>query len=579
MASSFRTILRNDVFFMKNTCPNFGSPTLLVCCLLATFALLGCKKSTTQPASPQPQNTISILFAYGSEKETWINQVTESFNSAGRKLPDGRIIQVKPLPMGSGECVEQVLAETGKPHLISPASSVFLKLAEADSLARKGTPLLKGDIETLVLSPVVIAMWQPMAKALGWPGKALGWGNIESLATSKEGWAGLGKPQWGPFRYGHTHPEYSNSGLISILAEIHAAAGKTQPLTLQDLAQPNVAKRLEAMEQAVAHYGSSTGFFGKRMYAAGPAAFSAAVLYENMVVTSRNEPNLPLPLVAIYPKEGTFWSDHPAGVVNRPWVGAAEEAAGRLYLQYLMDTPAQQTALALGFRPGNVAVPVAAPIDAAHGADATQPQTTLPTPEATVIRGALDLWKRHKKHSHVFLALDCSGSMSQENRMGFARQGGLDLLRQLAPEDQVSALPFNHTSNDWAFQGLSLANSRAPAESAIDALFASGGTALYDALAEAHEAAIKTGSSGKIAAVVVLSDGADESSARWTLNKLLQKITVTAERPGPRIFTIAYGANAKKDVLTRIAEATQGKSYTGGTADIRQIFREISTFF
>jgi Ca-activated chloride channel homolog len=78
---------------------------------------------------------------------------------------------------------------------------------------------------------------------------------------------------------------------------------------------------------------------------------------------------------------------------------------------------------------------------------------------------------------------------------------------------------------------------------------------------------------------VVLSDGADESSARWTLNKLLQKITVTAERPGPRIFTIAYGANAKKDVLTRIAEATQGKSYTGGTADIRQIFREISTFF
>ena len=24
-----------------------------------------------------------------------------------------------------------------------------------------------------------------------------------------------------------------------------------------------------------------------------------------------------VPLVAIYPKEGTFWSDHPAGIVDR----------------------------------------------------------------------------------------------------------------------------------------------------------------------------------------------------------------------------------------------------------------------
>jgi hypothetical protein len=26
------------------------------------------------------------------------------------------------------------------------------------------------------------------------------------------------------------------------------------------------------------------------------------------------------PIVAIDPKQGTFWSDHPVGVVNRSWV-------------------------------------------------------------------------------------------------------------------------------------------------------------------------------------------------------------------------------------------------------------------
>jgi hypothetical protein len=35
------------------------------------------------------------------------------------------------------------------------------------------------------------------------------------------------------------------------------------------------------------------------------------------VIESHSQNNLPFPLVAIYPKEGTFWSDHPIGIVER----------------------------------------------------------------------------------------------------------------------------------------------------------------------------------------------------------------------------------------------------------------------
>jgi len=60
------------------------------------------------------------------------------------------------------------------------------------------------------------------------------------------------------------------------------------------------------IENSVVHYGSSTGFFGRKMFANGPQYLSAAVLYESTVVESYAEQNMPFPVVAIYPKEGTF---------------------------------------------------------------------------------------------------------------------------------------------------------------------------------------------------------------------------------------------------------------------------------
>ena len=52
-----------------------------------------------------------------------------------------------------------------------------------------------------------------------------------------------------------------------------------------------------------------------------------------------------------------------------------------------------------------------------------------------------------------------------------------------------------------------------------------------------------------------------------------------AESRNIRIYTIAYGSDAKRDVLTEIANATQGKAYEGTPQNIVVVFREISTFF
>ena len=142
---------------------------------------------------------------------------------------------------------------------------------------------------------------------------------------------------------------------------------------------PAVGQFVAGIESAVVHYGSSTGFFGKKIVTNGPGYLNAAVLYESMVVDSyRATPPPGLPMVAIYPKEGTFWSDHPVGIVEREWVTPDRRDAARQYIDYLLAPARQQQALAFGFRPAATDVALGAPIDRAHGVDPAQPRTTLP---------------------------------------------------------------------------------------------------------------------------------------------------------------------------------------------------------
>src|SRR5262249_51103524 len=144
---------------------------------------LGCQsKNTSAPtAAAKPKNALEIQFAYGSEKQKWIDDVTAQFNRSNTKTSSGKIIQVTTLPMGSGECIDSILDGSVKADLVSPASAAFIKLGNAQSRTKTGKDMI-GSTENLVLSPVVIAMWKPMAEALGWPGKQVGWSEILTLA-------------------------------------------------------------------------------------------------------------------------------------------------------------------------------------------------------------------------------------------------------------------------------------------------------------------------------------------------------------------------------------------------------------
>jgi Ca-activated chloride channel family protein len=545
--------------------------------------VVSCKKKSpsgrqNEPA-PLPTRTLELVFTYGSEKEKWITEVTDQFNREGHRTAGGKPILVRAVPMGSGELIDEVLNERRQPHIISPASAAFIKLGNAQSQRSTGKDLI-ASTDNLVLSPVVIAMWKPMAEAIGCGKKPIGWADILSLARDNRGWKAYGYPQWGRFKFGHTHPQFSNSGLISLFAEVYAATGKTAGLTLADVNKPRTGDFLEGIERSVVHYGSSTGFFGRKMFSSGPEYLSAAVLYENMVIESYSQSNLPFPVVAIYPKEGTFWSDHPIGVVERPWVTPDHREAAKVYIQYLLARPQQERAISYGFRPGSVDVPLAAPIDAAHGVNPLEPKTTLEMPSPQVIDGILSLWSQRKKAADVVLVLDTSGSMNDDGKIQNARDGAKQLVNMLSDQDRLSLVPFNSTIN-WVSTDVPLKAGRAELIRTIDSLFALNGTKLYDSIDQAYQhllAVKQKEGEGRILSVVVLTDGADTESA-VQLDQLMQKIRFNGETRTIHVFTIAYGSDARKDILKSIADSTQANSYEGTPQNIVDVFKDISTFF
>ncbi|NUM44366.1 MAG: VWA domain-containing protein [Anaerolineales bacterium] len=390
--------------------------------------------------------TVTVSIVYGSEKQAWLAPLVEQYNQENHKTAEGSTIVVEATAMGSIESVRGIIDGTLQPTVWSPASSIYVPVANAEWRKSHADDLVTGTPSDLVLSPVVIAMWQPMAEALGWPNTPLGWAEIAALATSDEGWAAYGYPEWGSFKLGHTHPDFSNSGIVSIISEAYAGAGKQRDLTLEDLKAPELATFMEEVESSIIHYGSSTGFFATRMFENGPSYLSAAVMYENLVVdqeTKRLAGQVSqIPVVAIYPKEGTFWSNNPYAIVNAPWVTAEQRTAAQDFETFLLAEPQQRKAIELGFRPADPSMALTSPLDAQHGVDPAQPQTVLEIPRAEVIQGVVDLWRQTKKPVDITVVIDISGSMRGE-KIATARTSLLDFIGLLQDRDNLQILAFS----------------------------------------------------------------------------------------------------------------------------------------
>jgi Ca-activated chloride channel family protein len=492
-----------------------------------------------------------------------------------------------------------------RPDVWSPAASSWTQLLRQKTTAADKPDLVGSNaLPSVANSPLVIAMPKPMATALGWPDKALGWGDVLRLARDPKGWAGVGQP-YGAFTLGKTNPNFSTSGLHATIGTYVAATGTSSDLTLADLRKPAVQSYARDVERAVVHYGDTTLTFLSNLQQADDRGeglrYISAVAVEEKSVWDYNQGNPTgdpatlgqhrkprIPLVAIYPKEGTLLSDSPYVVLKAPWVDDTVQQAAAAFLSYVRSDGAQKRFTQAAFRrydgkPGSAVSP-------ANGLLPQEPKLVLRPPAPNVLAQVQALWAQQRKPAKVLLVIDVSGSMGEsagaDTKLELAKAAALKALDQFSARDDVALWAFSTPLNGARdpYRQLvpftPIASGKPLLRKEISALEPEGGTALYATARKAFQVMSGGVTSDRISAVVLLTDGKNEYTPDSDLAGLEHELSPENTALSVRFFPIGYGTDADLPTLRAIAEAARGAAYDASDpATIDKVFTAVLSNF
>ncbi len=335
---------------------------------------------------------VEIHIAYGTEKQKWLEEATGEF----AKTAAGSRIKVNLHPMGSVEAAQAVL-EGPSPvpiHVWSPASSAYRDLFEKEwKNNHQKSPIVKA--ENLALTPMVFVMWRDRRDAFLKKYGRVNFKTVDQAMQEPGGWESIAaQPSWGRFKFGHTDPNRSNSGLLTFVLMAYEFTGKERSLSLEQVEQSEFVDWLGRFEQAVARPGGSlthsTGTLMREMVLRGPSQYDCLLVYENLVIdyflSAREHWG---DLHVDYP-EPNIWNEHPYYILDVPWSRQIERSAASEFLAFLMSEPIQRRALEHGFRPGNPDISVRSSsspllLHARHGLQVDLPRMCEP-PRADVIK-------------------------------------------------------------------------------------------------------------------------------------------------------------------------------------------------
>jgi Ca-activated chloride channel family protein len=574
----------------------FGIITLAVSCedgscvgapsnTSAGTASIGSSDSPTSTA----EKSVVISFYTSDTKANWIRAVTETFNAGDHKTSSGQIIRVEVTQGDSGDLKEQIIAGQIQPTVFSPGEMSWINEVNQAWQQRYNKQLVTADCPPTAIAAIGFGMWKPMAEAMGWPDQPIGWGEILELANDPNGWGRYGHPEWGQFKFGHTHPLESNTGRLTIISLAYWALGQTDGLTPELVKSQKVTSAVRQLELRTNHYGASTRQLFTSMAELGPGYLHAGSTSEtNLLITNQvQKDKLWAPLVFIPPADGTFWSNNPYCVLDGDWVTDEQREAAEIYKEYLLGEEQQRIAMQEhGLRPTNPAVRLGPLIDLASGTDPGDTPSTVPTLGTVlgnVAQAIDDVFIAEKKKAIIAVVLDTSTSMNGE-KIKAASEATMDFLQVLQKDKQDEIYIFAFGTQVTELTPGGLVGEVLEEESyKVSGLFAEGNTALYDAICAAAERiyqrqdAYQAAGEQRLAGIVLLSDGVDTSSDKFTESDVFNFCIPKAEGIEPiPVYAIAYGADAQKDFLISIANYSYGRYYEAVQADLKEIYNGIA---
>jgi Ca-activated chloride channel homolog len=530
----------------------------------------GRTSGTGQRAQSAAADAVRLSFAYSPEKEDLLVPLIRRFNEERHRSGD-RPVFVDAKNVRSGEAETKIADGTLEPTLWSPASSFWGRLLNYEADRR----LAPDDNPSIVRTPLVIAMWEQLADAYGYPERELGYKQLSELATG--GWAAVGKPQYGAFKYVHTNPDFSTSGLSAVAASYYAAAGKREGLTEADVAKARDSVR--RLERSIVHYGDTTLLIEQEMRKRGLGYASAAAMEETTLINFNRSAGDGARLVAVYPEEGTFVSDNPLITLQGDWVSAEQKQAAKVFASFLAETITPEVAGREGFRPADENQAPAGLVSAEYGVDPKQPDRVLSLPEPRVLAKIKSAWRADRKPANVMMVFDHSASMGEDNKIAQAKEGLEAFFREAAPQDRIGLTKFSSEITP-VVPIRPMRTNRRKLLAAIETILPDGDTRVRDAAVESVEAVEAKLDPDAINAVVLLTDGADTVSSR-SADEVVRELEAQGRKESGqvRVFTIAYGKEPNETELARYAVATGGNAYEGTKDDIESVYLSISSFF
>ncbi|MDP9333588.1 MAG: substrate-binding and VWA domain-containing protein [Actinomycetota bacterium] len=568
------------------------------------------RESTTVVPLSDPGKCVPVDIAAAPETASLLADTASHFNgSSSARMRDGGCAFVRVQTVDASVAMRELVGNWPDSKRLGPAPVAWvpgstmwgqlLNVRLADQhrrpMAPNGTPFAR--------TPLVIAMPAPMARALDYPHRQLGWSDLAQLARNERGWGAYGHHEWGPFRLGKGNPSWSTTGLDATiaLAASSSAVGDAR-----------------ALEQSVVYYGDSTQVYfdnwqrlAKRSTSSALTYLSAVIADERSVVAyntghAQDDVSLggrgsrpALPLVAIYPKDAGIESDNPMIVLDAPWSSSAARAGARQFTNFALRPAAQAKVAAAGFRLGAQARVAAVRADLVvptNGVDATARTSAVAPASPAAIEQALAHWQTTRRRARVLFLFDVSDSMGDVAKLdGPTRRDGptkislaqaalAGALDQLAPDDDFGLRIFttklsNPVSPNWrdVVPLGPLAARRRALLRAIPSLTPEQGSPLYAATRDAFDGVARRADPQRINAVVLLTDGYNEDEQDNSQTALLAHL---ATNPNIPVFTIAYGNDADLATLRKIAQATDAWNFDArDTSDLAEVLpRALSSF-
>jgi Ca-activated chloride channel family protein len=191
--------------------------------------------------------------------------------------------------------------------------------------------------------------------------------------------------------------------------------------------------------------------------------------------------------------------------------------------------------------------------------------------------------------------MDVSGSMGEDagngdTKLDLAKRAAVDALSQFKPDDQVGLRIFStNMQNKEPRDYLDLVpiapvgSQRERLASAINSLVPREGTPLFTVARDSYKTLKDTFDPARINAVLLLTDGRNEDERNQDLPTTLANLRAGSEGLSStlvRLFTIAYGHNADKETLKRMADATNAAAYDASDPQtIAKVFTAVVSNF